>query len=91
MLIINLKNIKKERYRRKTTFEKKKTPDLIRVRPSHQGHWLTHPVDWVLPSCCTGRSFNKSRPIQPSGRPAGPGLITVFLMLRLVTQYKSRS
>jgi hypothetical protein len=63
---------------------KKKTLGLIRVRPSRQGHWSTHPVDRVLPGCCTGRSFNKSRPIQPSGRPAGPGLITVLLMLRLV-------
>jgi hypothetical protein len=53
--------MKKEGYWRKTTFEKKKHRVL-------SGSW----VDWVMPGCYTGRSFNKFRPVQPLNRPAGP-------------------
>jgi hypothetical protein len=48
------------------------------------GSW----VDRVLPSHCTGRSFNKPGPVQPPGRSvsgsthrAGPGLITMLSTL----------
>jgi hypothetical protein len=50
---VNFKNMKKKGYRRKTTFEKKR---------SHMGclgHGLTRQVDQVLSGCRTGQSFNK--------------------------------
>jgi hypothetical protein len=54
--------------------------------PGRPGYGSTRRVDWVLPGCCTGRSFNKPEPVQPPGRPgsgsthrAGPGLITVLM------------
>jgi hypothetical protein len=50
---VNFKNMKKKGYRRKTTFEKKR---------SHMGclgHGLTCQVDQVLSGCRTGQSFNK--------------------------------
>jgi len=55
--------MKKKRYRRKTTFKKKKQ-DLVRVR---WGHKSTYRVDQDLPSCCTGQSFNKPEPVQLLG------------------------
>jgi hypothetical protein len=48
--------MKKEGYRRKTTFEKKKQVLSGFTR-----------VDHVLPGCCTGQSFNKPELVQPSG------------------------
>jgi hypothetical protein len=38
----------------------------------HPGHGLTCWVNSVWPSHCTGRSFDKPRPVQPLGQP-GPG------------------
>jgi hypothetical protein len=71
--------MKKEEYRRKTTFEKKIGSRLGSAWSP--GSWVDH----VLPGCA-GRSFNKLGPVQPPGRlgskltwQAGPGLITVTM------------
>jgi len=50
--------MKKEGYKRKTTFFEEKTPGLT------PGHGLTHQVVRVWPSRCTGRSFDKPRLVQ---------------------------
>jgi hypothetical protein len=52
--------MKKERYRRKITFEKKN----IGSRPGSPG-LPGHGSTGVLPGCCTGRFFNKPGPVQP--------------------------
>ena len=56
--------------------KKKKKPGLARVRLGRPGPGSTHRVARVWPGCCHSRSL----PVQPPGRPAGPGLITVVLM-----------
>jgi hypothetical protein len=75
--------MKKEGYRRKTTFEKKKTTGS---RSGSPGHGSTRRVDRVWPGRCTGRSFNKPGPVQPptpgSTRRAGSSLITMGIVLQ---------
>jgi hypothetical protein len=67
---------------------KKNTSGLVRIRP---GHGLTY---WVLQGCCTGRSFNKPRPVQPPGPGstcrAGPGLIIVVYGVGLFLERKKK-
>ena len=73
---------------KQTQLHNSKTPGLIRVRPSRPGHGSTRRVDRVLPGHCTGRSLDKPKPVQPPGRPvpgstrrAGPGLITMLVIV----------
>jgi len=49
------------------------SPGLVRVCPGLPGHGSTRWVDRVLPGYFPGRSFIKPEPVQPPGRPAGPG------------------
>jgi hypothetical protein len=57
--------MKKNGYRRKITFEKKKTGSRLR-------HRSTLWVDRVWLGRCTDRFFDKPKLAQPPGRPVGP-------------------
>jgi hypothetical protein len=77
--------MKKEGFRRKTTFEKKKES-----RPCRLGHGSTRQLDRVLPGFYTGQYFALPELVQPPGpestNQVSPGLITMVIMISIPKQ-----
>jgi hypothetical protein len=78
--------MKKEGFRRKTTFEKKKKGS----RPCRLGHGSTRQLDRVLPGFYTGQYFALLELVQPPGpestNQVSPGLITMVIMISIPKQ-----